>query len=483
MPTYNQMEKQLDDLFKLSPPALPDMKVLDVWEANFLGSSFDWLDQKLAEDLWARFAHLKQQSKGSAADASRGNAVDQTQIGEFAKIAGQTYDEKTLNTLFANQKDYPNIRKIRGDGNCYYRAIMYGMLEQMVIAESPKREKLLEDLIWRLSVLVEDINLDWGFNEDINDLITALRLTRDKKLWNTVDELATDMKNPEPPSIDRLLVRTSRALLAHTTLYHPFEVEGMFNPDEEIPGILTMGTEAEGAGVHFCLLPKALGVNSVLHYVETNELARNKTKNDAYGQWNIYASNLDDKFPITIHILLRPGHYDLLYSKEQALKMERPSKKAGAAAAKYDGKDSPEYSAEDKLSRASPQVGQKHLGQSGGEDQRRMKDEMQKFTSSAAAASAAKPSLEEVKAHQTLEVIKMQLNDIILNDDAEWPDQLAFVVQQVSEDFMMNWTPEELTCMREQLSMAVNKNPESEISGCLDLLVQAIDAKRQFKPI
>jgi hypothetical protein len=39
------------------------------------------------------------------------------------------------------QEVYEGWRSIRGDGNCYYRAVIYGLIEQII--RSRKREKLL----------------------------------------------------------------------------------------------------------------------------------------------------------------------------------------------------------------------------------------------------------------------------------------------------------------------------------------------------
>jgi len=41
--------------------------------------------------------------------------------------------------------DYPTWRRVRGDGNCYYRAVMFGLLERCV--KDPERRKWLINLV------------------------------------------------------------------------------------------------------------------------------------------------------------------------------------------------------------------------------------------------------------------------------------------------------------------------------------------------
>lgn len=38
--------------------------------------------------------------------------------------------------LLAKQYEYIGMRKVRGDGNCYYRAVLLGLLEQIFVSQN-----------------------------------------------------------------------------------------------------------------------------------------------------------------------------------------------------------------------------------------------------------------------------------------------------------------------------------------------------------
>ncbi len=263
-------------------------------------------EQELAEAIAA--------SLESQAEGTRGHTPpNANQIGGFDQ-RGLQFSEPVMkagaDTLHAA---YPGLRTIRGDGNCYYRAIMYGLLEQIIMA--PNREVLCGELIHKFRVLRDKSSL--GDSQKIDNLIIKLQLAQANELWPTVADFEADMRDPNSDT-DAALVWSARLMCADATRTQDF-VSGTFdnypgtNEEEKkqayLKSIVTYGEDAQDAAVDGNLLPIALGINSTKTYFGTSGSSKGK----------IVSIPGNDGAPLglTVHLLLRPGHYDLLYSKEQ----------------------------------------------------------------------------------------------------------------------------------------------------------------------
>ena len=68
----------------------------------------------------------------------------ETEIRETQSLTSEKLPTDALRTLYDKDsnfdkgvsylaKHYRNVRRVRGDGNCYYRALLYGMCESLLI--------------------------------------------------------------------------------------------------------------------------------------------------------------------------------------------------------------------------------------------------------------------------------------------------------------------------------------------------------------
>lgn len=245
------------------------------------------------------------------------------------------------------QLGYRGWRRVRGDGNCFYRAMGFGLLEQMACAASSHRALWAIDLRRRLEASQppeEDAQL-----EAFAELLDGLGRLGSTGNWSQ-DTVSASVAAAAPGEymrgdapmlqihqlmrdpgncLDLALVRALRRLAAEYLVAN--------RDDENVMGggisfetictaqgydgtegfcrqvVLPEGTEAEG--VVLKALPSALGVGLRIAFLDrlqaTSELP--------------FCEYTGAEMSPVVHMQLRPGHYDLLYLGEE------PSEVASAA--------------------------------------------------------------------------------------------------------------------------------------------------------
>lgn len=221
--------------------------------------------------------------------------------------------------------DYPGSRSIRGDGNCYYRAIMYRLLEQVILIEArADKTRVLERLIGRVRQAAKRINagiLDLHlqrtvegnqrtFDRDfyvgkLQSVIKKLDNVLHGHIWNSVENFLEDMRD-ENSRTDSELVQTARILTALSLLDVPDLAEGIVSEDD-ILDIIMMYKYAEGAAVESCVLPKFLGIDCVIKNQGMQDIIGDATERD----------KLDNARSFKVILKLESQHYDLLYTAEE----------------------------------------------------------------------------------------------------------------------------------------------------------------------
>lgn len=232
---------------------------------------------------------------------------------------------------------YHRWRHVRGDGNCYYRSIAVGLLEHCAKPSGDGRKTLQHFLALAASV---DYTAGDGaqFESSQADqdahtkLLTQLaRTEQDGGGWQGVrwdadfephgaelaskvsDQIAHCMINDG--FTDQACVRALRRLTADFLLAHrhaptsegglSYEAlvvaQGGLSMEEFCDSVvLRMGIEAEG--VILQALPLQLQISSRIIYLDRSEDTDLKVMDFGHG---------DD--PKVVHLLLKPGHYDVLY--------------------------------------------------------------------------------------------------------------------------------------------------------------------------
>lgn len=194
------------------------------------------------------------------------------------------FNEKIKKSIESVQHTYSSFRKIRGDGNCYYRAVGFAYVENLCRPScSP-------------SCFVDFI---FTSTEELKPILKYLFQIK-LKLGSASDYCEEVFMNPEN---DLLLIkdlkhRVSEYLKANPDIFTPFLTYPL---ETEVKNILEMGREAEGIPCNF--MPTILGATIHNVLLDRESIADNKLENSN-------SSNC-------IYLCLRTGHYDLLYTYSQ----------------------------------------------------------------------------------------------------------------------------------------------------------------------
>lgn len=216
------------------------------------------------------------------------------------------------------EKSYASWRQVRGDGNCYYRAFLYAILEELLKGchaekDSSKKElKRLQDYVKGSIDLVENFGYDRFtiemFHEELVDLIDFIAT---KPNESDLHEKLTDENSTSDYCTWFLRVITSCYLKADPDRFIYFLDNAncldvaTFCAREVDP----MGKEC--GMVQVLALAEAMGVKVQIEYLDGRELS-SEGKLVAHNFGN--SDNQDDRLEITL--LYRPGHYDILYREK-----------------------------------------------------------------------------------------------------------------------------------------------------------------------
>lgn len=225
---------------------------------------------------------------------------------------------------------YRGWRRVRGDGNCFYRAVGFGLLERLAAQEGARRTSWGEQICHNLgAVRFEDARHQAG-HEGLLDRVRRLAAGR---AWD--DTGANEVPVPVPTALrrsmrspgsalDLALVRALRHVAAACLRKLAHDEEASAGISYEVVClaqgyggvedfcqrvVLPMGTEAEG--VVLGALPAALGVG-----LRVVLLDRRGAKDVPLCDYNVPAGALESGAPV-VHLQLRPGHYDLIYFGEE----------------------------------------------------------------------------------------------------------------------------------------------------------------------
>jgi hypothetical protein len=133
---------------------------------------------------------------------------------------------EALVTKFATLAEtYLGFRKIQGDGNCYYRAVIVGLLEHIMRTGERHKFKLLHDL---LAKSINPKSSDQSSPQDA--FLTAIleAAVEDGERWRTWEQVEADILHIDSNGIDEALIRACRRLVAQYLLKHEDdEINGM----------------------------------------------------------------------------------------------------------------------------------------------------------------------------------------------------------------------------------------------------------------
>ena len=204
---------------------------------------------------------------------------------------------------------YSNVRLIRGDGNCYYRAVLYRLAE--LVLESPPSlgKRLLATLkeSWdRLLALGYDADMLETFYDCITDLFQRC-------MENKLDAASLHAElNADHSTSDfgiwYLRVLVSGHLKQDPDRFLPF-TNGMSMDQFCQSQVEPVGKECEQ--VQVLALAEALHLPVHVLYLDGHALVNGKVVQHSFGPPVVDDSSSENT--VSLHVLYRPGHYDILY--------------------------------------------------------------------------------------------------------------------------------------------------------------------------
>ncbi|KAG2196100.1 hypothetical protein INT46_005771 [Mucor plumbeus] len=215
-------------------------------------------------------------------------------------------NEPFLKKISNLSKAHDKIRKCRGDGNCFYRALAFAWFE------SAMKDKAKYDV--RLGKLKQTCDLleSSGFEKLAFEDFYEVTLQQYESLnQNDPDMLLVGFQSDEISNAIIMHFRfiASAYLRIHAAEYEPFLIDEMVSIDE----FCSMHVEAfgrESDHLQIIALSKALDVPIQVVYLDGGI-------GDDVSIHEFWPSDQDEreKSKTPIKLIYRPGHYDILYEK------------------------------------------------------------------------------------------------------------------------------------------------------------------------
>jgi ubiquitin thioesterase protein OTUB1 len=227
-------------------------------------------------------------------------------------------------------RGYDAVRRTRGDGNCFFRAFLFAYLEGLVA----RRDLEERDRVLRALESVRPTLLDAGYEELVLEAPLEMLIDMLRAIGSPTDPLTlpTLESNARSEDVSNYLVFFLRMVTAaevrrRADFFAPF-VMGMSDLDVESfcrSCVDPMGEEADH--VQVVALSDALGIPLRVAYLDRSVHPGGGSGGGAQGGngsegGEEVAVDMHDFVPETVslvekaprvHLLYRPGHYDILY--------------------------------------------------------------------------------------------------------------------------------------------------------------------------
>jgi ubiquitin thioesterase protein OTUB1 len=236
------------------------------------------------------------------------------------------------------ERTYSDIRVIRGDGNCFYRAFLYSLAEQLLPVDETRNQR-------RLAFLKDPLERNWsniiamdGYDELTLEIF--YETTRDFVQTLTTAEILHDDLSQENAVSDYttwfLRLVTAAHLKQNAERFLPFIITMNSNGPDSLGAIASNDSDTtslsyanqvmtqfcatqvepmnrECEDVHIMALAEAMQCQVSVEYLDGHSAVGQVTRH-VFGP----SDDNDNSLPplYKIHLLYRPGHYDVLYLRE-----------------------------------------------------------------------------------------------------------------------------------------------------------------------
>jgi len=222
---------------------------------------------------------------------------------------------------------YSNLRRTRGDGNCFFRGFMFSYLEHILDSQDGSEVDRIQSSIVQCKKALQDLGYaEFTFEDFFMLFIEQLQCV----LNGHGDSYGHDelLKRSQDPSVSNYVVMflrfvTTGEIRRRSDFYEPF-ILGI--SDSSVDQFCKTAVEPMGAEsdqVQIIALSDALGVPIRVVYLDgsTTSLEVNHhdfipTLQDEKTQSNEGSESKINQSPEPfVTLLYRPGHYDILYAK------------------------------------------------------------------------------------------------------------------------------------------------------------------------
>ena len=200
-------------------------------------------------------------------------------------------------------KKYSKSRKIRPDGNCFYRAVLFGAIESSVMIDRSEMLRLrLSDLANRCKTTGYDSFAIEEFHELVDEQISnAMKKASPDECVGALEESIVN-----DPSIDAYFVAFARCLCGASL--KEFQDEYVSFLPQEYSSIESFCRNEvdpmykDADQIQVVALARLLGIHLRIVYVDQSE--GDEANTIEFG---------DTSSLIKVYMVYKPGHYDLIY--------------------------------------------------------------------------------------------------------------------------------------------------------------------------
>lgn len=218
------------------------------------------------------------------------------------------------------KQKYGAIRRARGDGNCFFRSFMFSYLEHLLVtqdvAEVARMEKAIEIC---KKTLIDHGFAEFTFEDFLAIFVEQLQsVIQDKEVSVSLETLVERCRDQYISNSVVMFFRfvTSGEIGRRTEFFEPF-IQGMSNMSVvqfRRSSVEPMGEESDH--VHITALSDALGVPVRVVYLDQSGDVNDKPV--IVNNHDFIPEGMDAAVEPNVILLYRPGHYDILYRKENS---------------------------------------------------------------------------------------------------------------------------------------------------------------------
>jgi len=264
---------------------------------------------------------IQQENDIRASEAERRPYVGDKEELQALKAEYQSGSQVFVHKIESLGKQYSGIRRARGDGNCFFRSFVFGYLEELVATKNlEERDRMVKTLQAIKAKMVQHGYQELVIDEPLEVLTDMLRTVDSADDPLTVEVLELKMREQSISDYVVMLLRllVSCEIQSEQEFFAPF-VMGMSDECLSVEMfcekmVEPMGVESDH--IHIVALQRALQVPIRVLYLDNSMGVAVGSTPDSESAVTCHDFLPDERPPSapTVHILYRPGHYDILYA-------------------------------------------------------------------------------------------------------------------------------------------------------------------------